>query len=280
MKIANYNGRAALIKDGKAIDLHNATDGRLPSDPCQIFDHWDEIRSAAPELENLPGEEIDPELLGTPSPEPKQVFAIGLNYAPHAAESGFAVPSNPFVFSKLRSSIAGPNGDLTLFSETVDWEVELVAVIGKKAWKVDKADAWDYVAGVTVGQDFSDREVQNRVGPNSQPTLGKSRPGFGPTGPWLVTTDEFADRNNIPLSCSINGEVVQNGTTAGLIFGVEELISYLSDVTELHPGDLIFTGTPAGVGIGQNPPRYLKEGDVVDTFIEGIGTMRHVAVAP
>ena len=187
------------------------------------------------------------------------------------------MPDFPFVFAKMSSSLTGPFGDLVIGdSETIDWEVEAVVVIGREARNVKAGNAWDHIAGVTCGQDFSDRTIQWRTGPNRQTTLGKSLPGFGPTGPLLVTPDEYENPDDIELSCTVNGEERQHGRTADLIFDVPTLIEYLSAVTTLFPGDLIFTGTPEGVGIGRTPPLYLKAGDVVETFVHGAGSMRHV----
>jgi 2,4-didehydro-3-deoxy-L-rhamnonate hydrolase len=279
MRFANHNGRLGLVVDGGIVDVADASGGALPSRPAEALTRWDEVLRWAGSADQAAARPFDERELGAPSPEPGQVFAIGLNYAPHAAESGFTVPSHPFVFTKTTAALAGPFGELPLPSATIDWEVELVAVIGRTADTVRAEDAWAHIAGLTVGQDFSDREVQNRLGANSQPTLGKSRPGFAPTGPYLVTPDEFADPDDIPLSCVINGETVQSARTSELIFGVPRLVEYLSAVLPLQPGDLIFTGTPAGVGIGRTPAVYLRPGDVVETTVDGIGTIRQVATA-
>jgi 2,4-diketo-3-deoxy-L-fuconate hydrolase len=279
MRFANLSGRLQLVGDAGLIDVENASDGALPSDPLEAYGRWGEVLNWARNQTRLGGTPFTVSDLSAPSPGARQVFAIGLNYAPHAAESGFELPQFPFVFTKTFASLAGPFGRLTLPSSTVDWEVEVVAVIGEFAKNVSRDNAWRYIAGLTVGQDFSDREVQNRLGPNSQPTLGKSPPGFAPTGPFLVTADEFDDPNDIPLSCTVNGVEMQSSTTAGLIFGIPELVEYLSSVLPLYPGDLIFTGTPAGVGLGRNPPVYLASGDVIETTAARMGTMRHVAVS-
>jgi 2,4-diketo-3-deoxy-L-fuconate hydrolase len=278
VRFANIDNRLHLVTRDGAIDVSEASGGTIPADPAAALARWDDVLSWATSTE-AGGAAFDTSALGAPSPAPSQIFAIGLNYAPHAAESGFQVPAHPFTFTKTAAALAGPDGDLVIDSETVDWEVELVVVIGKTADKVAAADAWDYVAGLTVGQDFSDRAVQNRLGPNSQPTLGKSRAGFGPTGPYLVTPDEFDNPDDLALSCTINGEVMQQGRTSELIFNVPALIEYLSAVLPLQPGDLVFTGTPAGVGIGRTPAVYLKPGDRVETTVEGIGTLHHTVVA-
>lgn len=212
--------------------------------------------------------------LGSPVPSPSQVLAIGLNYADHAKESGFAAPEQlPPVFTKFRSAIGSPYATVQLPpGGNTDWEVELVAVIGETARNVDIADSWRHVAGLTIGQDISERVLQ-LSGPAPQFSLGKSYENFAPLGPVVVTPDEFADPDDIALSCSINDEIVQEGRTSQLIFSIPELVSRLSGVVTLHPGDLIFTGTPAGVGLGRTPQRWLQDGDVLTSRIEGIGTM-------
>jgi 2,4-didehydro-3-deoxy-L-rhamnonate hydrolase len=199
-------------------------------------------------------------------------LGIGLNYAKHAAESGSPEPEFPPTFTKFPSCITGPNATVELPSESVDWEVELVVVIGRRAHRVAAADGWSFVAGLTVGQDLSERKVQLRP-PVPQFSLGKSFPGFGPTGPWLVTPDELANPDDLGLSCSLNGEVMQDSRTSDLIFSVPVLIEKLSGIIPLLPGDVIFTGTPSGVGVARKPPRFLAPGDVVVSVIEGIGTM-------
>ncbi|WP_103384485.1 fumarylacetoacetate hydrolase family protein, partial [Pseudonocardia dioxanivorans] len=221
---------------------------------------------------------LDPASLGNPAPVPRQVFAIGLNYADHAAESAFAVPEHPPVFTKFVSSLTGPTGDIALPPGSVDWEVELVVVVGRPAHRVRAEQGWDYVAGVTVGQDISERDLQ-RSGPAPQFSLGKSYPGFGPVGPVLVTPDELADPDDLELGCLVNGEQMQKGRTRDMVFGVGELIARLSAVTPLLPGDLLFTGTPAGVGLGRTPQRFLAPGDELVSYVRGVGEMRHRLVS-
>jgi 2,4-diketo-3-deoxy-L-fuconate hydrolase len=204
------------------------------------------------------------------------VFAIGLNYRSHAEESGMEVPGVPATFTKFPASLAGPHDDIELGGGAVDWEVELVVVLGTRADHVDEADAWPHVAGLTVGQDISDRVLQFAAG--GQFSLGKSRRGYGPMGPWLVTADEVPDPDDLALGCAVDGETVQDARTSDLIFGVPRLIAELSGVLSLLPGDVIFTGTPAGVGAGRQPPRFLQPGEVVESWIEGIGTIRNRCV--
>ncbi len=279
MKLANLAGRLALVVDGGAIDVHDASAGRFGPDPAAAFDRWDDLVAwvAGGGADGAEPASFDEADLGAPSPRPGQVFAIGLNYAGHAAESGMALPTIPAVFTKFPSSLGGPFEPIELSGEMVDWEVELVVVIGRCADRVAEADGWSHVAGLTVGQDVSDRHVQFAAG--GQFSLGKSYRGYGPTGPWLVTPDELADPDDLALGCSIDGEEVQADRTSDLVFSVPRLVAELSAVCPLLPGDLIFTGTPAGVGITRQPSRFLRPGEVLESWIEGIGTIRQQVVA-
>ncbi|MBO2446149.1 fumarylacetoacetate hydrolase family protein [Actinomadura barringtoniae] len=281
MRIANLAGRLVLVSEGRAVDVERVSGGRFGADPQAVYADWEAFREWAAEAAagaggGLPeGEAFSPADLGAPAPAPRQVLAIGLNYREHAAESGFDVPDGlPPVFTKFATAITGPVTDVVLPPDGhTDWEVELVAVIGKQARNVAEADAWDHVAGLTVGQDISER-VSQLAGPAPQFSLGKSFPGFAPTGPWLVTPDEFANPGDLELGSAINGEEVQKGRTRDLIFSVPKLVERLSAVLPLLPGDLIFTGTPAGVGLGRNPQRWLAEGDELVSYVEGIGELR------
>jgi 2-keto-4-pentenoate hydratase/2-oxohepta-3-ene-1,7-dioic acid hydratase in catechol pathway len=206
-------------------------------------------------------------------------ICIGLNYADHAAESGMAVPPEPVIFMKATSAIVGPNDPIVIprGSLKTDWEVELAVIIGKKAKYVSEADAMDHVAGYAVTNDVSERAFQTeRAG---QWTKGKSCDNFGQIGPWLVTRDEVADPQNLKMWLTVNGATEQNGSTATMVYGVKFLVSYLSQFMTLHPGDVISTGTPPGVGMGKKPPRYLKAGDVVELGVEGLGQQRQDVIA-
>ncbi len=214
--------------------------------------------------------------LRNPVPAPRQVFAIGLNYQSHAEESGMTIPTVPATFTKFPASLGGPFADVEIAGGSIDWEVELVAVIGRRTDRVDEAEAWSHVAGLTVGQDISDRELQFAAG--AQFSLGKSRRGYGPMGPWLVTIDEVPDPDDLGLGCSVDGEKVQDARTDDLVFGVPRLVAELSAVLPLLPGDVIFTGTPAGVGFTRQPPRFLQPGEVLESWVEGIGTIRNRCV--
>jgi 2,4-diketo-3-deoxy-L-fuconate hydrolase len=202
-----------------------------------------------------------------------------LNYSSHANEVDYDYKSvAPPVFTKFPTSITGPYANVEHPGGSVDWEVELVVVLGREAYRVPAERSWEYVAGVTIGQDISERDLQHE-GDMPQFSLGKSYRGFGPTGPWLVTVDEFADPDDLELACAVNGEEVQRSTTAQLIMSVPRLIERLSDMTSLLPGDIIFTGTPAGVGLAQTPPRFLSPGDEIVSTIAGVGEMRNRIVA-
>lgn len=277
MKLANVAGRSTLLVDGGGIDVANASKGRFDSDIQSIYDDWTAFVSFESTLGVTGAAQIDESKLGSPVPRPRQVFAIGLNYRAHAEESGMALPKMPATFTKFPASLAGPFDNVTLSGDTVDWEVELVVVIGRRADRVAEADAWSHIAGLTIGQDISDRTVQFAAG--SQFSLGKSYRGYGPIGPWLVSVDEFENPNDLALGCSINGQVMQDARTSDLIFTVPKLIAELSAVLALLPGDIIFTGTPAGVGVSAKPPRFLQAGEVLESWIEGIGTIRNHIVA-
>lgn len=277
MKLANVAGRSTLLVDGGGIDVANASKGRFDSDIQSIYDDWTAFVSFESTLGVTGAAQIDESKLGSPVPRPRQVFAIGLNYRAHAEESGMALPKMPATFTKFPASLAGPFDNVTLSGDTVDWEVELVVVIGRRADRVAEADAWSHIAGLTIGQDISDRTVQFAAG--SQFSLGKSYRGYGPIGPWLVSVDEFENPNDLALGCSINGQVMQDARTSDLIFTVPKLITELSAVLALLPGDIIFTGTPAGVGVSAKPPRFLQAGEVLESWIEGIGTIRNHIVA-
>ncbi|MAE92931.1 fumarylacetoacetate hydrolase family protein [Salipiger bermudensis] len=206
-------------------------------------------------------------------------LCVGLNYAKHAAETGAKPPKEPILFSKAASALAGPNDAVMLppGSEKSDWEVELGVVIGKPCWQVSEAEALDHVAGYCVVNDLSERAWQMEHG--GQWIKGKSAPGYGPCGPHLVTADEVPDPQALRLSLALNGETVQDSDTSDMIFGVAEIISYMSRFMALVPGDLIATGTPSGVGLGMTPPRFLRAGDVMELSVEGLGTQRQEVVA-
>src|SRR3954449_11010276 len=207
MLVANLDSRLTLVRDGLALDVEHASAGRFGSGPQAIYERWDEFAAwDAPSG----GEPYDAACLGPPVPRPRQVFALGLNYALHAREAGLELPPMPLTFTKFPSCIAGPDAVVEVPSDKLDWEVELVAVIGRRAWRA--TDGWAHVAGLTVGQDLSARDVQ-MTGSPPQFSLGKSFPGFGPTGPWVVTPDELRDPDDLAIGCTVNGEPVQSDRT-------------------------------------------------------------------
>jgi 2,4-didehydro-3-deoxy-L-rhamnonate hydrolase len=277
MRIGNLDGRLTLFRDGGAVDVEQASGGVFSHDPQAVYRRWDEFCQWAAQQPGVP-QPYSPDQLGPPAPRPEQVFGIGANYRSHAAEGGLEVPEWPMVFTKYVSSFAAPTGVITLPTDTVDWEVELVVVVGRTAFHVHRDQGWDYVAGLTLGQDLSERTTQ-LLGQLPQMSMGKSFPGFSPTGPFLVTPDEFDDPENLQLSCLLNEDVMQKASTADLVHTVPKLIAELSSVLPLSPGDVIFTGTPEGVGHTRKPPRYIRPGDVLVSRLEGVGEMRHTFVA-
>jgi 2-keto-4-pentenoate hydratase/2-oxohepta-3-ene-1,7-dioic acid hydratase in catechol pathway len=278
MRLANISNRLMLVTgEDRVIEVCGNTGGIFSPSIQECYGRWDELREIAGTIAESAGRPLsDFELadFGNPAPQPRQIFAIGLNYAAHAAEASLAVPTELTVFTKFVTSLTGPHGTITLPPGTVDWEVELVAVIGRGGRNIASEDAWGHVAGLSVGQDLSERTMQ-ASGPAPQYSLAKSFPGFAPIGPFLVTPDEFDDPGSIDLGCAINGEEVQIGNTSDMVFPVPEIIARLSKVTTLLSGDVIYTGTPPGVGVGRNPQRFLKPGDELVTYARGVGEMRH-----
>ena len=277
MKLLRYGPRGAekpgmLDAEGRIRDLSGIV-GDIGGEVLTDLDRLAAINPAT-----LPLVEGNPRL-GACVAGTGKFMCIGLNYADHAAESGMAVPPEPVLFMKATSAICGPNDPIIIprGSEKTDWEVELGVVIGRAAKYVSEADALDHVAGYCVINDVSERAYQTeRAG---QWTKGKSCDNFGQTGPWLVTKDEVADPQNLKMWLTVDGKTMQNGSTKTMVYGVAHLVSYLSQFFTLHPGDIISTGTPPGVGLGMKPPRYLKAGEVVELGIEGLGTQRQLCVA-
>lgn len=220
--------------------------------------------------DKLPLVEGNPRL-GPPVAGSREFFAVGVNYAQHAEEASMAVPKEPILFNKALSCLGGGNDDIVLppGAESVDWEVELGFVIGRTAYRVSEADALNHVAGYFTANDVSERDWQLTRG--GQFVKGKSPPTFGPVGPWLVTRDEVPDPQNLRLTLQVNGETRQDSSTSDMLFGVAWLIAHITGFFRLEPGDLVITGTPAGVGYGMNPRVYLKDGDVVTLEVEGLG---------
>jgi 2,4-diketo-3-deoxy-L-fuconate hydrolase len=279
-RLANRAGRAWLLDArGRGVDVEAASQGHLPADPMGVLARWDDLLAWAADADPSAGEPVAPEELGPCVPRPRAVFAIGLNYRDHAAEAGLDVPKQPMVFTKFPSCLVGPRDDVILFSDRVDWEAELVVVIGREAADVPEGRARDVVAGYCVGQDVSDRRLQFADRP-PQFSLGKSRDTFGPLGPAVVPLSELADPDDLAITCDVAGSRMQDSRTSQMIFGVPALVSWLSRHCRLSPGDLIFTGTPAGVGSVREPRRYLAPGDEIVTRIEGLGELRNRCVEP
>jgi 2,4-diketo-3-deoxy-L-fuconate hydrolase len=238
----------------------------------------DKLRAlAAIDLRRMPTVPVG-ERLGAPVSGIRQFVAIGLNYRKHAEEAGLEIPQEPVVFSKALTSIAGPNDDVTLpkGSEAGDWEIELAFAVGTQAKSVSVEQALSHVAGYCLANDVSERDWQ--IKRNGQWGKGKSFDGFGPLGPWLVTRDELPDPQNIPLELAVNGEVRQRSNTSDMIFPVAKILSYLSEFMTLLPGDVVITGTPAGVGLGMKPPQFLRRGDVMSLSAGPLGTQRQLVV--
>ncbi|MBX3194150.1 MAG: fumarylacetoacetate hydrolase family protein [Microbacteriaceae bacterium] len=280
MRLANHGGRAVILtSDSSGFDLEAASGGRFGPDLPSVYDAWDDFVAWASKASG-PAVAIDRQALGPVSPRPFQSFGVGLNYDEHVTESGFARPELlPPVFPKFQSSIAGPFETVTLVpGGRTDWEAELVIVIGRHAHRIEPGTGWDHVAGVTVGQDLSERTTQLQ-GPAPQFGLGKSFPGYSPQGPWLVTPDELPDRDDLRITCELDGEIVQNGRTGQMIFSVADIVEKLAEIVTLHPGDVVYSGTPAGVGYSRQPERLIQPGEVLTTTIEGIGSITQHFVA-
>ncbi|HEY3966058.1 MAG TPA: fumarylacetoacetate hydrolase family protein [Planctomycetaceae bacterium] len=284
MKLATIStsggNRVVAVRDGKYIDLCQADPG-LPTSLKELLaqDKGVVRARAAAEKGHTAGQFVSGKLLA-PVISPGKVICIGLNYRDHAAESGQEPPPEPVVFSKFPQSVIGTDEAIRLpaVCKTVDYEAELVAVIGRRGKHIPQAEALQHVAGYMNGHDVSARDWQLQK-PGKQWLLGKSPDTFAPTGPWLVTADEVPDSRNLAIKFRLNGETMQNSSTRELIFGVDELIAYISQLVALEPGDLIFTGTPPGVGAARKPPVFLKPGDVCEVEIAGLGVLKNPVVA-
>lgn len=286
MRFANLQGRAVLVvrdTDGadRAVDLERASDGRLGPDPAVYVD-----LANHPLLEDLAAgvsagdwPVLDAALLGAPVPRPPKGLGVGLNYRTHAIESGREFPTEPHFFGKPNNCVAGPFDDVVAPAgrHEIDFEAEVVIAFGRTCKGATEDDAWSYLAGVTCGQDISDRGEQFRP-PIKQFTIAKSYDTFGPTGPFLVTPDELADRDALDLRGVVSGEVMQEANTSDLIFSIPALVVWLTRFMTFGPGDLVWTGTPGGVGEARTPQRFLVDGDVIETTVSGVGTMRNRVV--
>ena len=285
MRIANVQRRACFVVPEGFVDINVASEGRFSSevrevvaDMASLRAWYDTLGLLDPDDDELAALETD-ERLGCVVDGPRQVFAIGLNYRAHAAEMGLANPTLPMVFTKFPSCLAGQHAEVPVVSATTDWEAELVVVIGTGGRDVPLNSALDVVAGFAVGQDVSDRTLQMSGSP-AQFSLGKSWKNFGPIGPWITTLEHLTDVHDLGITCAINGTTHQDSRTSDMVFSAAEVVSYLSSVVELFPGDVIFTGSPFGVGQGLHPQQFLQPGDEIVTSIESLGTLRNYAVAP
>jgi 2-keto-4-pentenoate hydratase/2-oxohepta-3-ene-1,7-dioic acid hydratase in catechol pathway len=277
----NGSRRLGVRKGDSVVDLSLA-DPTLPGQMLEFLEAGESAMISA-RTASQKGEHLIPLTkvkICAPIQNPQKVICIGLNYADHAAESGMPIPPEPVVFSKFSSSIIGPGDTIVApsVSNEVDYEVELVVVIGKSGRHISEANALSHVAGYSVGHDVSARDYQLKK-PAGQWMLGKTFDTFAPLGPELVTSEDVSDPGNLWIRCTLNGVVVQNSSTSQLIFPIQKLISYLSHVFTLSPGDLIFTGTPPGVGMGRKPQVWLKNGDVVVCEVEGLGRLENPVVS-
>ena len=273
-RLANLDGRAVLIDGENLHDLAAASNGSFSGDPMEAVHRHAELHTIQLNSRSPDGA-VASAVFGPPVPCPRSVFAIGLNYAGHAGEADMDLPESPLVFTKFPSCLAGATDNVELNSDFADYEAELVVVIGTAGRSISPNNAWNHVMGLTVGQDISDRALQFAAKPPHF-DLGKSRDTYGPCGPAVVSTDLIAEPSNLRITCDINGERRQSGNTGQLIFDVPTLISYLSEILTLEVGDLIFTGTPEGIGASNG--EFLAAGDVIETSIEGLGKLRNVCI--
>ena len=278
VRMTSAGGRAMIESGGRLIDVAKRSGGKFSADPMALFAQWEAFADWA-KSQKADGSEpmADATALDLCVPGPRSVFAIGLNDRDHAQEAALEIPKVPMVFTKFPSCLAGPTADVPLTSNRVDWEAELVAVIGRGGKRIAAKDAMSHVAGYTIGQDISDRRQQFSDKP-PQFCIGKSAKAFGPIGPAVVSLDGVANPLDLAISCDINDERIQDSRTGNMIFNVPELVEFLSRWCELAPGDLIFTGTPSGVGSVRDPRRYLQAGEVITTRIEGLGKLRNRCV--
>jgi len=272
-RMGSIAGRTVLEVDGTFHDVATVAGDESLSDPMVAVARFVELSALSDKAGGAGAPVTGP--LGVCVPRPSKVFGIGLNYKSHASESKMELPPAPLTFTKFPSCLVGPTDDVVLSGDTVDWEVELVVVIGKGGRRIARESAWSHVAGITLGQDISDRVVQT-TGKPPQFSLGKSFDTYGPIGPVMVSVDSFADPDDIGLWCDVSGERMQEARSRDLIFDVPYLVSYLSSICTLQPGDLVFTGTPDGVGMARG--RLLRDGDVIDSGAEVIGSLRNRCV--
>ena len=275
-KLGTVDGKAVLIKDDHYFDVASLSDGAISSDSVEALKFQTELSELYETLsENNATGNLSEVELGNPVPKSPNCYAVGLNYRKHAEESGMDIPEVPMIFTKHTSCFVGPKANVEMRSDYVDWEVELVAVIGKEGKNIPKENALEHVAGLCVGQDISDRPAQFATTP-AMFNLGKSFDTYGPMGPALVSLDLLENCESLDIECKLNGETVQKSNTSDLIFNISSIISYLSEIVSLNVGDTIWTGTPSGVGIASG--KFLKDGDILTSSIEGLGSMDNKCV--
>ena len=272
-KLANIEGRAALVDGENYYDLETISNGKFNNDTSNALTNLVGLSELSEDLsKSEPTGLLHDVKIDAPISAPKKCYAVGLNYRNHAEEAGMGIPAVPMVFTKHTTCLVGPNSTIEMRSDHVDYEAELVVVIGHPGKDILKDNAWNHVAGLCVGQDISDRTVQFSSKP-PQFNLGKSFDTFGPMGPYLVSPDSLQNKESLQIECKVNQEVRQKDNTNDLIFDIPSIISYLSEIVTLNTGDVIFTGTPGGVGVMEG--KFLKDGDVLRTSIEGLGTLKN-----
>ncbi len=281
MKIANLKGRANIITESGLVDINQASGGEFSEHTDELIPVLDGLLEwhktyQHPATDPRTEAELEADLsqLGPPLTRPRQIFAVGLNYKSHADEVDMAIPSSPMIFTKFSSSLAGPGDDIELPEGKVDWEIEMVAVIGRGGRNITSEHALEHICAYCVGQDISERTHQLENSP-PQFSMAKSHKGFAPIGPWLTTADEIDNPEDLAITCDLDGDVVQEARTSMMIFDLATQIVYLSSICELYPGDIIFTGTPEGVGLSRSPQRFIQAGETLNSRIECLGRMQN-----
>ena len=275
-KLGSIKGRAVLISEDNYYDLETISEGKLSSSTLEALHHMDLLNDLNENLNNLDATgAVDTINFDSPVSEPKNCYAVGLNYRNHAEEAGMQIPEVPMIFTKHTTCLVGATSDIEMRSNYVDYEAELIVVIGRQGKNISKSEAWSHIAGVCIGQDISDRPAQFAASP-AQFNLGKSFDTFGPMDPYLVSPDLVNAEQGLSIECRVNDEIRQSDNTNDLIFDVPDIIAYLSEILTLNVGDVIFTGTPGGVGVMEG--KFLKDGDILTTSIEGLGTMTNKCV--
>lgn len=281
LRLGSLEGRAQIITfhtndTAHVVDLEKASNGTFSSDPMRAYAQWESLRQFVSTITET-GIETPVTALDSPVPQPRQLFAVGLNYRQHAIEFGLDIPPSPLVFTKFPSSIGAPCAQVPLFNDNTDWEVEMVLVVGTGGRAITRNDAWNHIAGVCVGQDISNRIEQFTTNP-PQFSLGKSFENHTVYGPWVVDAGTLKNRDALHISCTVNGREVQSSNTSDMIFSVPEIVEYLSNIVELYPGDIIYTGTPSGIGNSRKPPEFLTKGDVIVSTLDSIGVITNTCI--